>query len=132
MTYREFVDHITSFMRKATDLIVNVPRDTALYCSKDNASGMQFYAGVPVSMFPLVTTPAEETTVRATNKDYFDTRTAFYWTKSSGAWVSVPYIGQKPFLRKYCLVLGSNNSKLFLHGEPGFLHPIDTSSTIPV
>lgn len=132
MTYREFVDQLVAFMRRATDLIIGIPRDTAVFCSGDNTKGMQFTSGVPMSMFPLVTSPAEETAVRATNKDYLDTRTLFYWTKASGSWVSAPYQADKPFLRKYCLVLGSNNGKLFLYGEIGFIYEIDTKTPTPV
>lgn len=128
MTYREYIGYLSSFMKRVTDLIIGIPRDTTVFSMDGNTRGMQFYPGVPMSMFPLATTPAEATALKNGTAPFLETTTILYWTKSGSTWSSVPYIGQHPFLRKYCLVMGSNNGKLFLHGEPGTLYQVDTTS----
>lgn len=131
MTKQEMIDYSVAWLKRVTDLILAVPKRTAVFSTDTNPKGMQFYAGMPMSIFNLATTAAEATTLQAGTVDYLDTRTSTYWTKASGSWVSTPYVGGRAFLRKYTLVLGRNNGKVFLHGEPGALHAVDTTIPTP-
>lgn len=128
MTKQQMIDYCNGWLTRVTNLITGIPKSSAVMSTATNTKGMQFYPGMPMSMFNLATTAGEATTLQTGTVDYLDTRTCTYWTKASGSWVSTPYLGERAFLRKYTLVVGRNNGKVFMHGEPGSLYLVDTTA----
>ncbi|QBJ02793.1 hypothetical protein MZD04_gp267 [Pseudomonas phage Psa21] len=129
MTFDEFTASIFTTLKRITDLITGVPKNSSAFISTNNSKGMTFYPGMPMAIFNLATSAAEATALQAgAPVDYLDVRDSTNWTKSSGSWVSSPYTGNRSFLRNNCLVLGRNNGKVYYFAESGKFYLVDTTT----
>jgi hypothetical protein len=128
MTLTEFVTSMTGTLKKITDRLLAIPTSTTLVVGTTNASGMQFIAGMPMSIYNLATSNAEVTTLQAGTVDFLDVRTSTYWTKASGSWVSSAYTGGKAFLRINSLVIGRNNGLVYYFADSFVCYHVNTTT----
>lgn len=128
MTFTQFISNMNTVLTKITDRLLSVPANTTMVVSTTGTVGMQFIAGMPMSIYNLATSNAEVTTLQAGTVDFLDVRTSTYWTKATGSWVSSAYTGGKAFLRINSLVLGRNNGKVYYFADSFICYAVDTTT----
>lgn len=116
---------LSTLVNAIVSMFNGVPVGAGLVISSTNTRGMQFTDGVPISLFPVVTSAAEVTTARASYTQYIDVRDLTFWNKSGSTWSSVPYTGQFGAWRKNGLVKSNISGRMWYLDFNNTVHEAD-------
>lgn len=96
---------VVAYFTKLFGSVKTLPQSGALMGVDADEVGIAFERLNPLTVVRLVTSPAEQDSVRATGKSYIDIRDGRLYTLEGGVWLGVFYGGNQPFLRPATLII---------------------------